>query len=148
MNNVEKTVAFFNQGYNCAQSILATFAPQLGLDEKTALKIASGFGGGMGRQGYTCGAVSGAYMVLGLKYGCTDAKNTDAKEKIYKQVQEFAGLFRARNKTTRCNDLLGHDISSPEERQIMADKNLFGTLCPGFVGDAAEILQQLLDDTE
>ncbi len=148
MNNTEKAVAFFKEGFNCSQSILATFAPQLGLDEKTALKIACGFGGGMGRQGCTCGAVSGAYMVLGLKHGHTDAKNTDAKAETYELVQEFAELFRARNKTTRCNDLLGYDISSPEDRQIMTEKNLFSTLCPGIVQDAAEILQKLLDELD
>ncbi|MBN2411250.1 C_GCAxxG_C_C family protein [candidate division KSB1 bacterium] len=148
MNNIEKAVAFFNNGYNCSQSILATFAPQLGLDEKTALKIACGFGGGMGRQGNTCGAVSGAYMVLGLKFGETNAENKNAKADTYKHVQEFAELFQARNKTTRCNDLLGYDISSPEDRQIITGKNLFNTLCPGLVKDAAEILQKMLDESD
>ncbi len=148
MNNVEKAVTFYNNGYSCSQSILATFAPQLGLDETTALKIAAGFGGGMGRQGNTCGALSGAYMVLGLKLWDANAENTNAKAIIYEKVRKFTELFRARNKFTRCNDLLGYDIGSPEDREIMTEKDLFNTICPGVVRVSAEILQKMLDELD
>jgi len=148
MSNIEKAISLFNQGYNCSQSILATYGPQFGLDENSAFKIACGFGGGMAQQGNTCGAVSGAFMVLGLKHGNTVVEDSNVKLETYELVQKFTKHFIARHNTTKCNDLLGYDISSPEDLQIMTEKNLFSTLCPGFVKDAAEILEELLNEQE
>ena len=143
MTRAETALSQFQEGFNCSQAILSAYAGQFGLDEETALKLAAGFGGGMGRMAETCGAVTGAFMVLGLRFGeaCPDR---DAKERIYGRVREFADRFKARNGSLVCRDLLGRDISVPENLQLARETYLFSTNCPKFVRDACEILEELL----
>lgn len=95
----------------------------------------------MGRLAETCGAATGAFLALGLKYEISDAK---AKERVYGQVRDFAAKFKERNKTICCRELLGYDISTPDGSQIVSEKKLIAALCPGFVQDAAEILEEML----
>lgn len=140
---VQEAVELFEQGMNCSQAICATYGPQFGLDKNTALKVACGFGGGM-RMGETCGAVAGALMVLGLKYGPTGVEDTDAKPKTYEQVEQYTKMFEARNGSVMCRDLLACDISTPEGRRNAKDKGLFETICPEVIRDAAEILEQMI----
>jgi C_GCAxxG_C_C family probable redox protein len=144
-NETETAVSCFKQGLSCSQAILSTFGEQFGLDRETALKVAAGFGGGMGRMAGTCGAVTGAFMVLGLKYGAVSAEDRDAKELTYELVREFAARFKERNGSVECRELLGCDISTPEGLQEFKDKGLLSTLCPNYVLDAAEILAEMLD---
>ena len=99
MNRVEQAVSCFKSGLNCSQSILSTYAEDFGLDRGVALKLAAGFGGGMGRMMGTCGAVTGAFMVLGLKHGPVSANDQQGKETAYERVREFAKRFQARNGT-------------------------------------------------
>ena len=143
MKKVERAVACFEEGFSCSQAILSTYGSEFGLDRDVAMRVAGGFGGGMGRMGKTCGAVTGAFMVLGLKYGGTDASDNDRKEKTYALVREFTKEFTSRNGHIGCNELLGHDISTPDGRREAGEKGLFSTLCPKLVRDAAEILEQL-----
>ena len=98
----------------------------------------------MARMGETCGVVTGALMVIGLKYGMTQAKDEGARDKTYKRAQEFASKFKARHDSIVCRELLGYDLSKPEGRKAAHDKGLFTTLCPQLVRDAVEILEQLL----
>ena len=126
--------AYFNDGFNCAQAILSAYCTEFGLDQKTALKIACGLGAGMGRRQETCGAVSGAYLVIGLKYG--------TKEKTYAMVREFARRFEERNKSTNCRALLGVDLISGDKR-VAAER--VKQVCPQVVRDAAEILETILN---
>ncbi|HPG38401.1 MAG TPA: C-GCAxxG-C-C family protein [bacterium] len=142
---IEKAVSLFEKGFTCSQSVLAPFASQFGLDEKTALKLACGLGGGMGRQGLTCGAVTGAYLVLGLKYGSVSPEQKDAKEKTYQLVREFADKFKALHKSTECQELLGYNLGDPDDAKIIKERNLTATICPVMVRDAATILQELLN---
>jgi len=144
MDHSERAIVCFKEGFNCAQAVLSPFAPELGLERETALKIAGTFGGGMGRLGEVCGAVTGALMVLGLKYGCTDAQDPEGKEAAYRLVREFADRFRARHGALRCRDLLGCDIGTPEGRKLAHERGLFANLCPQLVRDAAEIVGQML----
>jgi C_GCAxxG_C_C family probable redox protein len=141
MSRVEKAVSRFQSGNSCAQAVFSTYAEPLGMAGETAVKVAAGFGGGMGRMGHTCGAVTGAFMALGLKYGGPESK---AKEKTYELVREFASRFKARHGSLDCNDLLGCDISTSEGRQRIKQQKLHSTLCPQIVRDAAEILEELL----
>jgi C_GCAxxG_C_C family probable redox protein len=145
MGQAECAVACFKEGFSCSQAVLATFAPQLGLERETALKIAGAFGGGMGRLGEVCGALTGALMALGLRYGCVNARNTDGKEEVYRLARELANEFRARHGAILCRELLGCDISTPEGRNLAREKGLFANLCPQLVRDAAEIVQQMLE---
>jgi C_GCAxxG_C_C family probable redox protein len=116
----------------------------LGLERELALRVAGAFGGGMARMGETCGAVTGALMAIGLKYGMTQAKDEKARDKTYKLAQEFATRFKERHGSIVCRDLLGYDLGKPEGRKGALEKGLFTTLCPQFVQDAVEIVEQLL----
>jgi C_GCAxxG_C_C family probable redox protein len=124
--------------------VLSTYGPRSGLDRETALKVAGAFGGGMGRLGETCGAVTGALMVIGLKHGKTRDDDDASRERTYELVHEFTARFRDRNGSILCRELLGHDLNTPEGREAAADQQLFLVLCPRFVRDAAEILEEMV----
>ncbi|MCP4396891.1 MAG: C_GCAxxG_C_C family protein [bacterium] len=143
MSTVEKAVKYFEEGYNCSQSVCTAFAEEMGVERDTSLKMSAGFGGGIGRMGDTCGAVTGAYMALGLKYGPTEA-DPEAKAKMYEYIREFAEKFKARNESLECRGLLGLDISIPEERDKIHAEKLTAKVCPKFIQDAAEILEEML----
>ena len=144
MDNIERAVTCFKGGFNCSQAILSTYCESLGLDREMALRIASGFGGGMGCTGGVCGAVTGAFMVLGLKHGSATAGDKAAKELTYAQVREFRCRFEALHQHITCRELLGCDIGSAEGMKAAKDQNLFTTVCPKLVEDAAKILQEML----
>lgn len=124
--------------------MLSVYGERFGLGRELGLGVAGAFGGGMGRMGETCGAVTGAFMVIGLKYGKRRADDDEAREKTYELVNEFADRFKSRNKSIVCRQLLGHDLSTVEGRDAVAEKNLFLTVCPKFVDDAGEILEEIL----
>ncbi|MBN1188363.1 MAG: C_GCAxxG_C_C family protein [Dehalococcoidales bacterium] len=129
---------------NCAQSVLTAFSGELGMDKEQALKIALGFGGGMGRTGKTCGAVTGAYMVIGLKQEKQNVENArEVKDRVYALVRDFNHRFMAVRGSTDCKDLLGCDLSTPEGQAASKEKGFSFTLCPGFVRDAVKILEEM-----
>jgi C_GCAxxG_C_C family probable redox protein len=132
----------FSQHYNCSQSVFSAFAEQLGMDQETALKLASPFGGGVARRGEICGAVSGALLALGLARG---AQLPAEKEGIYRLSQEFMRLFEEKHSTILCRDLIECDLSTPAGYQAATDKRVFITICPVLVRDAVEIVQKLLE---
>lgn len=144
MSKVEEAVTCFKEGYICSQAILATYGTQFGLNRDIALKIADGFGGGMGRMGETCGAVTGALMVIGLKHGRTMVEDTKAHEMTYGLVNEFVRRFKSRNGSVTCRELLKCDISTPEGLKTARQQNLFNTVCPAYVRDAAEVIEDIL----
>jgi C_GCAxxG_C_C family probable redox protein len=144
MTKKEVALKRFNeQGGNCAQAVLAAFGPELGLDEATCLKVASCFGAGLGRQGLTCGAATGACMVLGLRHGQEMAGGAEGRTKLYGRVQELSNRFRARFGHLDCATLVGCDLATPEGRQSFADRGLHTGLCAGLVAGAVEILEEL-----
>jgi len=132
----------FRNGFFCSQAVLATFCDSYGLDRNSALKISCGLGSGMSCSGI-CGAVSGAVLVIGLKYGHTDAKDRAAKQICKAKVGEFLCIFLERNRRTICRDILGCDISTPEGRQKAIDEKLFTTVCVDMVTSAVTILEEL-----
>jgi C_GCAxxG_C_C family probable redox protein len=144
MDRVELAVSLFGEGFSCSQAVLAAFGDRFGVEREIALRIASGFGGGMGRMAQTCGAVTGAFMLIGLKHGGIDAKNRQTKEKAQAVVREFANRFISRNDFLICRELLGCDISTPEGYQFAKEKKLFATICPKYVKDAAEIADEMI----
>jgi C_GCAxxG_C_C family probable redox protein len=144
MTNVENAISLFKKGFRCSQAILSTYGIQFGLDQELALKLASPFGAGMGSLGNTCGAVTGAFMVLGLKYGNSKVGEMKKKEKTYQIVKEFVEKFKSRNGTIMCKDLLNCDISTFEGRNKAIEEKLFIEICPNLVRDSAEILEELL----
>ena len=143
MTKREKAISLFKEGYNCSQAVFGAFAEEMGLDFETALKIASSFGGGMGRMREVCGAVSGMLMAAGLKCGYSAPKDIAAKTAHYKLVQELAQKFKEKNKYIVCRQLLGIDGQDtnhvPSER---TDEYYKKRPCAELIGDAAEILEE------
>jgi C_GCAxxG_C_C family probable redox protein len=146
-SRIEEVVTTHREGFSCAQALLAVYGPELGMDRETALKIAGGFGGGMGRMAGTCGAVTGAFMVIGLLHGMTKKGDLQQKEISYDYVRKFAEKFRERNKTLECRELMGVDVSTPAGFAAAKEKNISRTVCPKYVRDAAEILEEMLADS-
>jgi C_GCAxxG_C_C family probable redox protein len=146
MNHSELAVETFKQGYSCAQAVLTAYAPSLGLERSDAIRVAGGFGGGMGRMGLTCGALTGAIMVLGLGHAAQDPQDLAAKEATYARVRELVARFKAKHGRSGCRELIGCDISTPEGYQQARDEGVFVTHCRGYVRDACEILDRLLEN--
>lgn len=144
MNNADQAVSYFKEGFACSQALFATFSEQLGLDRKIALKIADAFGAGMGGLAETCGAVTGAIMVIGLKYGRETPGDDGAKEKTRELVKKFVTEFKSRHHTIICKELLESDISTAKGMEAAEEKGFFETRCRNFVRDAAGIVEQLL----
>ena len=143
MNRKEAALDTFSKGFNCCQAVLSVFCETLSLEKTTALKIAGGFGGGM-RKGEVCGAVTGAVMVLGLKYGHCREGDVETKQKAYALTVDFMDKFTQRYQTVLCRTILGYDISRAEEHKKAAADGVFTTICPRAIGDAVEILETML----
>ena len=148
MNRSEKAVELFASGQNCAQAVLVAFSEGTALDPALAAKLAGGFGGGMGRMAGTCGAVTGAFLVLGLHRGSVSADDKAGKENTYRLVREFAVRFQARNGSIACRDLLGCDIGTTTGLETAKAKGVFRTICPKLVRDAAEVLEEMMHDMQ
>lgn len=143
LERVQSAVACFQAGHSCSQAIVSTYSSIMGIDEESAMKVSSGFGGGIARTGHFCGAVTGAIMVLGMRYGSSKT-DEHSKEMNYSTIREFLQEFKKRNGSLNCRDLLGHDVGTPEGRQLIKEKQLAKAICPGLVRDAAEILEEIL----
>lgn len=143
MTRVDDAVQCFCRGAACSQAILAHYGPLVGLPAEQGMKLAAGFAGGM-RLGQTCGAVTGAFMVLGLKHAGANCDHRDGRESVYTAVREFTAKFQQRRHTVVCKELLGCDISTPEGADRAKREGLFRTICPKLVQDAAEILEEML----
>lgn len=141
----ENAKALFMQGYNCTQAIAGAFCEYMNLDFTTAIKIASPFGGGMGRMREVCGAISGMYLVLGAKYGYTDIADKQAKIDVYTDVQQLANEFKLKYGSIICRELIGLNIDRgpiPSERTPEYHKS---RKCADKVYDVAVILQNYID---
>ncbi len=147
MTKAEKALELFSNNFNCSQAVLTAFAPDFGLDEKLALMLGTPFGSGA-RNAEMCGAVSGALMVLGLKYGHYQSENNEQKSRAYAIATEYTKRFRERNGSIVCRDLLGYDLTNPDHMTCIKEKNLFGDVCPRMIKSAVEILESILADYE
>lgn len=139
----EQAVSCFSEGFNCSQAVLSTLGPEMGLDRETALRVAGMFGGGMGHMGNVCGAVTGAFMTIGLKYSKFQDGENEKRDRGYALVQQFTEEFTARHGSIVCKELLGCDLSTPEGLAQAREKGLFRDLCPKLVQSAVDILEQM-----
>jgi C_GCAxxG_C_C family probable redox protein len=149
MNHKEKARDFHDRGFGCCQSVLSTFCEEYGLDSTNAMQLSTGFGGGMARMGDVCGALTGGFMVLGLKYGKLNAdgsKSAEASELTYAKIVELTRRFRELNDSIQCRDLTGLDLSKPEARAYAKEHNIYSGRCNGYIKDVVEILEELLSD--
>lgn len=149
MTHSEKAAELFTHGYNCSQAVFAAFCDVTGMDEKTALKLSSSFGGGMGRLREVCGAVSGAFMVAGMLFGYDSYDDDISKKEHYALIQDIAKRFKERNNSIICRELiqgLAKDtLPTPTPRNIEFYKT---RPCLRFVMDAADILDDIIKEKE
>jgi C_GCAxxG_C_C family probable redox protein len=147
MGKAEDARATFRQGYNCSQAVLSAFSEEYGLDPVMAYKVAAAFGGGMGHMGETCGAVTGAFMVIGLKYGLTVTDGSQSHHGSFAAVREFADEFRSRHGSIVCRELLGVDINDREAFREAMKNGIPQKICPKLVEDAAAIVEKLIAES-
>lgn len=145
MSNVSTAIKHLQNGYACSQAILLAYGGAYGFDGEQALKVSAGFGGGM-HLGEVCGAVTGAFMVLGLAQCDKDCNTRAGRNKVNKGMKTFTKKFKERNGTVLCREILRHDISTPEGMVAAEEKNLFASKCVKAVNDAAEILEEILNN--
>ena len=140
----EIAVDIFGKGFNCAQAVLSSHCEEYGLSDNVAKKISCGFGGGMGYIGEVCGAVSGALMLIGLKYGKYMELDNPSKEKTYKLIKEFTDNFKKEYGTINCTELIKYDLSKEEELLRARDSGVFKEICPLLVKRSVEIVEEIL----
>ena len=148
MNNYsEKVVENFKTGYNCAQSVFLAFAKDCGVEDDTALKLASSFGGGMGRLREVCGAVTAMFAIAGLKKGYISVNNDDAKAEHYKLIQKLAEDFKVQHKTIICRELLGLPDGESDPTPSKRNEEYYQDRpCENFIRTAAIIIEKELLD--
>ena len=139
----------FKSGFNCSQSVLSAFAEDFGLSRDSCLRLASPFGSGIARMQETCGAVTGALMAIGLKYGKGENGTEYDKTIAYRQSQFLVNEFKKRNTTICCRQLLdGYDMNSPQEMAKIMELDLYNNYCLKYIQDAVEITETILSDKE
>ena len=144
MTKRETAEKYFLEGCNCAQAVLCTFSNETGIDVEKCKRLASSFGGGMGRMRLTCGAFSAALMVAGILFGYDDTENDEAKAAHYRLVQELASEFKSAHVSLSCNDLLGGNadtsfIPTPRTEEFYGSRP-----CKKIIGDCAEMIEKRL----
>jgi C_GCAxxG_C_C family probable redox protein len=145
MNNQEKAINYHRNKFNCSQAVFTVFGTDFGLTEDECLKISCAFGGGMGRQQYTCGAVTGALMALGLKYGKALNDPEEKKMMTYSKTKEFFSEFEKLHGTVNCRQLLnGLDMNDPDDYRKIQDQNLFHTQCEKYITDAVVNVEKIM----
>lgn len=147
MSRADRAEELFRQGCNCSQSVFVAFSDVLGMDEKAALKLSSTFGGGMGKLREVCGAVTGAFMVLGVLYGYDDVTSQEEKVRTYKMVQDFAADYKKEKGTIICRELLGlkegEDLPEPA---IRTEEYYQTRPCIGACRYAAELVERIMKE--
>jgi len=146
MDKSTKAINYFRNKFNCSQSVLTTFGSEYGLSEDECLRIATAFGGGMGRQQHICGAITGALMVLGLIYGKGLNDPEENKRYTYQKTKEFFDEFIRLNGSADCLKLLdGLDMNNPDDQKKIIERNYYGIRCEKYVSDAVIILTKIME---
>lgn len=135
MNRIEKAKENHKKGYNCSQAVACAFCDEVGLDEKTMFALTEGLGLGLGDMQGTCGAVSGAAIILSMKYSCANPDSPKSKAETYKIIRSLTSAFREKNGSEICHELKGSNNGGVPLRA-----------CPGCVEDAAAILEEILSE--
>ncbi len=143
MERSEQAKDLFLSGYNCSQSVLLSFADDLKFSKELAQKMAAGFGGGMGKQQETCGAITGAIMVLGILKGEQVNNNDELKAEAYGSVNRLTGEFKAIYNTTNCQELIGCDLNTAEGSAKFKEERIMETVCAGCVERAVQIVEKI-----
>lgn len=143
----EKAKNNFLKGYNCSQSVAAAFTDLMELDDKAVIRMASSFGGGMGRLREVCGCLSGTYIVLGYLYGYDDPQVYDGKKELYARVQEIAAKYKKENGSIICRELLGLEgKDSSFIPSVRTEEYYKKRPCPRLAQFAAEMLAEYINN--
>ena len=143
MLNEKEVLKKFGEGFDCSQIVLSNFYDKLNISEEEALKIAACFGGGMWH-GETCGCVVGALIALGIKNATVKPNDQEQKDKLLKLKASFEEEFCKKNGSCICKEILGYNLSNPEEMKKIQEEKLLETKCPKVVLSACEILEKML----
>lgn len=145
MKRSEIGVAKFSEGYNCAQAVLFSFCDELNLDNDTALRIACGFGAGMGRKEEVCGAVSGGIMAIGLKYGRGEGEEQTATDLTYQKTRELMNGIAEEHGAYICRQLLnGCELTTPEGQKEFKEKDLRNKVCNPCIASVIQIVETII----
>jgi C_GCAxxG_C_C family probable redox protein len=137
---------FRDDGYNCSQSVLLTMAEHWKCKNELIPKVATAFGGGMGRCGSVCGALTGGLMAIGIRYG-TNEPSAEKRSRAYELAETFYRQFEKQNRSVMCRELIGLDLSDAKQRKKAQEEHVFETKCTVFVESAVKILVALGRDT-
>jgi C_GCAxxG_C_C family probable redox protein len=149
MDRAEKALEYFDNKFNCSQSVLTSFSNVSGLSEDESLRVACAFGGGIGRQQHTCGALTGAAMVLGLVYGKGMNESDDKKLDSYAKTVELFDEFTRLNGSTNCRKLLNDlDMRDAGELELINELGLFTTSCRKYVTDAVRLTEKIIENNK
>jgi C_GCAxxG_C_C family probable redox protein len=144
-NRQEKAINLFRNNYNCSQSVLSVFSEELGVKKDLAMKLASPFGSGIAYMQETCGAVSGALMAIGLKYGKGENGTNEDKARAYDLSQHFMTEFKQLHQTVCCRELLDDiNMSTPEGITRIMELDYFRIRCAQYVRDAVQIAETII----
>ena len=133
----------FSEGYHCAQSVVYAFADEVNIDKDILLTISTGFGAGISRKQEVCGAVSGAVIILGAKYGRKENETNDKTEITYREVQKFVDEFTKEKGSINCMELLlGCNLLTEKGQKMFQQKNMLHEICFGCVELSCNILQK------
>lgn len=135
----EEAISHFNEGYNCAQSVLLAMQKYWEVKNPLEPRVASAFGGGIGRRGSVCGALTGGVIAIGLRYG-TNTPSSNAREQAYSMALGFYERFEKECGSVLCRDLIGYDLTNPEELEAARSADAFGQICVPFIRKAVEAL--------
>jgi len=138
----DRAADYFGSGYNCSQSVLLAISEHWRIESELIPKIATAFGGGMGRCGSVCGAVAGGVMAIGMRLGTNEPLLIERLES-YEAAKAFYTRFKAIHGSVMCRDLLGHDLSQDGEHELAQKEKAFENRCPNFIRTAVEILLSL-----
>jgi len=142
MDRVEKALTIHKSGSSCSQAVFTAFASDLGLDEGIAHRLSGGLGGGMGRLGYSCGAISGGVLALSMIYGSENGADQDAKMKTYEEVCKLFSAMESSHGSSQCRVLLeGADLWNPEDRLAMKAKGLSDKVCNALIADVVRYVE-------
>jgi C_GCAxxG_C_C family probable redox protein len=143
-DHITEALELFKSGFHCSQAVIGVFSEESGISRETAFKIACPFGGGIGGYGRTCGAITGAIMVIGLKYGSTKAMDTEARTQTRKKTRELIEMFERVHGTSICNELVGFDRSNLSGAELKAKLPYFHNTCQEFLETVISFLEEEL----
>jgi C_GCAxxG_C_C family probable redox protein len=142
----ETAKELFRSGLNCAQSVVAAFSDELHFDREFAVTISCGFGGGMGRLQETCGALTGAFMLLGIKTCREYADNKDRKEVTYAAIRKLTEEFKAIHGTSDCRSLLNFDLKTEEGQKLIRENHLHEMVCEKCIADSIRLVKKIISE--